>query len=63
MDRPKLKKTMDKCNNKPNCNVEWTPSNILDKKFDYDPNGQCGDHASLFIQYRCLISNEDFDIR
>ena len=55
LDKDYMKKTMELCFNKTNCNVDWTPESIFKKDVTYDPSGHCGDHAGVYIQYQCLI--------
>lgn len=54
---------MNECKNTTNCNVEWTSENIFKPEFSFEPNGFCGEQASLFIQYRCLIDKDLFTKR
>jgi len=52
----------EECSNKTECNVDWTPKTIYTKgikTYDAD-SGVCGDLASLYVQYKCMIPKHLF---
>ena len=58
-----LKNQLKDCHGKAECQINFSLPSLLMTQGSYDPDGQCGKDAFLFVQVPCVLSDEEMSHR